>query len=367
MTNKVNEDLYKCILDAAVDLIFLKDSTFHYIMVNKANADFFGKTQEEIIGKTDYDLMPKPNADQCRTSDQETIQQNKMNVNIEKVGDDSWETYKFPVVLPDGNIGIGGVIRNITQLKKAEEEIKALNTELENRVDQRTRELKRINEELEAFAYSVSHDLRAPLRAVDGFSGLLEERCGKILDAESSRFLGVVRENTKRMDQLIKDLLFFSKAGRNELRKSNLDMASISKKVFDDLTKSEESPKPVLSLHTLPLAFADEGLIKQVWKNLLENAIKYSRSKPNPIIEIGSYPKENFQVYFIRDNGVGFNQDYSHKLFTVFQRLHNPDEFEGSGIGLAIVKRIIQRHNGEIWAEGKEDEGATFFFSLPKE
>jgi light-regulated signal transduction histidine kinase (bacteriophytochrome) len=334
-------------------------------MVNKANADFFGKTQEEILEKTDFDLMPETNAISCRNSDEEVINKNKTIVHVEMVGSDYWETYKFPVLLPDNQTGVGGIIRNISELAKANEENKKLNLELEDRVKERTTELECTNLELESFAYSVAHDLRAPLRAIDGFSGLLQERIKEKIDPESNRYLKIVRDNAKRMDQLIKDLLFFSRASRTDLSYTDLDMMTMVKQIFLDLKDPEDPKKIIFEIHTLPPAQGDLSLIRQVWINLIDNAIKYSRLREIPRIEIGSYPEKDRQIYYIRDNGVGFNPVYYKKLFGVFQRLHNPDQFEGTGVGLAIVQRIVQRHGGDIWAESKENEGAKFFFSLP--
>jgi PAS domain S-box-containing protein len=365
MPNQLNEDLYKNILDSSADLVFLKDSDFRYLMVNEANAAFFGKTKEEVIGKTDFDLMPEKNAQDCRLSDQEAINQKKTLIHVETIESEYWETHKFPVDLPDGNIGIGGIIRNITKMKKVDEENLKLNIDLEERVKKRTIELERINQELESFAYSVSHDLRAPLRAIDGFSGLLRERIKDKIDSESARYLNIVRDNAKRMDQLIKDLLFFSKASRTEIKYTDLDMMVMVDEVFKDLRNPEDTKKIIFEVHTLPNVQGDPSLMRQVWINLIDNAIKYSGPRDVPRIEIGSYPEGHHQIFYVRDNGVGFNPDYTGKLFKVFQRLHGPDKFEGTGVGLAIVQRIVQRHGGEIWAESKENEGAKFFFSIP--
>jgi PAS domain S-box-containing protein len=368
----LNVALYKSILDSSADLVFLKDSAFTYLMVNKANADFFGKTPEDVIGLSDYDLMPTENADSCRLSDQRAIEQNKTLIHVEKVGAEYWETHKFPVLLPDGQMGVGGIIRNITEIKHADNKILHLNMELEERVKTRTYELEKMNQELkksnlelEAFTYTVSHDLKTPLRAIDGFSGLLQERVKDSLDPESARFLKIVRDNTRRMDQLIKDLLFFARAGRTEINLVDLDIMEMVRSIFNEINNPEDPTRINLVIHTLPEAVGDPSLMRQVWINLIDNAIKYTRKQKNPSIEIGSYPQDNRQIYYIRDNGVGFNPAYSDKMFGVFQRLHGSDEFEGTGVGLAVVKRILQRHDGDIWAEGKVGEGAKFYFSLP--
>ena len=253
----------------------------------------------------------------------------------------------------------------IEQRKKIEEEINILNAELEQRVVDRTTQLEAANRELEAFAYSVSHDLRAPLRAIDGFSKFILEDYGTKLDAEGKRLLGLIRSNTVRMDQLISDLLALSRVTRSEHANSDIDMAKMANSMFNEAASPEVLKTVSFIIREMPGAYADSTYLKQVWINLFSNAIKFSSGKKKPKIEIGGYTKKGSHIYYIKDNGVGFNPEYSHKLFGVFQRLHKSDEFEGNGVGLAIVQRIIHRHGGIVWAEGKEGEGATFYFSLP--
>jgi PAS domain S-box-containing protein len=251
------------------------------------------------------------------------------------------------------------------QRKKAENEIHNLNAELEHRVIERTILLEAANKELEAFAYSVSHDLRAPLRAIDGFSRFMMEDYYIKLDPEGKRLLGLIRSNTLKMDKLITDILALSRVSRGETRVSKVNMTKMAMSMFNEVISSEMKGKINFVIDKLPEAIADSTYIKQVWINLISNAIKFSSFKKKPEIKIGGYTEKEFHVYYVNDNGVGFNQEYAHKLFGVFQRLHKADEFEGSGVGLAIVQRIIHRHGGEVWAEGKENKGATFYFSLP--
>ncbi|MFZ3166259.1 MAG: ATP-binding protein [Candidatus Methanoperedens sp.] len=228
----------------------------------------------------------------------------------------------------------------------------------------RTTELESANKELEAFSYSVSHDLRAPLRAIDGFSRVMLEEYNDKLDDEGKRYLNIVRDNTQKMGQLIEDLLALSRLGRKEMQVSRIDMAKLAKTVFDELKEANPGRNIRLEIKTLPPAYGDQAMIHQVFVNLLSNAIKFTRFKENAVIEIGSIARMNEIVYYVKDNGVGFDMQYLNKLFGVFQRLHSTEDFEGTGVGLAIVQRIIHRHGGKVWAEGKVNEGATFYFNI---
>jgi len=241
-----------------------------------------------------------------------------------------------------------------------------LNAELERRVDDRTEQLKRINKELESFAYSVSHDLRAPLRAIDGFSAILSKDYTKYLDEEGLRFIAVIRQNAQKMGSLIDDLLSFSRLGRAQMLSTSLSMKDMAGSVFEELYLTGIHHKIDFRLSDLHPARGDADMIRQVWVNLISNAIKFTSRNENAEINIYSRVEDDTLVYCIADNGAGFDMKYYNKLFGVFQRLHSEREFEGTGVGLAIVQQVISRHGGRVWAEGKMNQGATFYFSLPK-
>lgn len=251
--------------------------------------------------------------------------------------------------------------REVRQRRRADIALKKANAELLHRATQ----LELVNKELESFSYSISHDLRIPLRAVSGYAGMLSEDYEKILDSEGKRLLMVIRENSKRMGMLIDDLLAFSKLGRLTLSTSTIDMLALADNVMTELAGQQVGHPFQLHVEALPPAWGDRALLRQVWVNLLSNAVKYSGKVAAPEIWLSGMTTETECIYSIRDNGVGFDMAYYDKLFGVFQRLHSADEFPGTGVGLAIVQRIIFRHAGRVWAEGVPGEGATFYFALP--
>jgi signal transduction histidine kinase len=251
-------------------------------------------------------------------------------------------------------------------LRRVEDELRQLNTELEERVVERTEQLAAANKELESFSYSVSHDLRAPVRAIVGFSKLLAEHHEEALDDEAKRKLGIVRSEAARMGTLIDDLLAFSRLGRQSLQMRTVDMGELVRLNFEQLKLQQPEGHPELKLGSLPAAVGDRSLLAQVWINLLSNAIKFSAKKEKPTIEVNAISDAKEHTYFVRDNGAGFDPRYAAKLFGVFQRLHDQTDFPGTGVGLALVHRIITRHGGRVWAEGEPDQGATFYFTLPR-
>jgi PAS domain S-box-containing protein len=239
------------------------------------------------------------------------------------------------------------VVVDIAEIKKAQHRIRQL------------------NEELEAFAYSVSHDLRSPLRSIDGYTKILEEEYGPKLDEEGNRLMQTIVRNAKRMGQLIDDLLNFSRIGRKDIVKASFDTDALVRSIINEQMEHVGERQIKFNIHELHKTFGDSVLLRQVWENLISNAIKYTRKSESAIVEIGSYIEKNEVAFYVKDNGVGFDMNYSHKLFGVFQRLHKIQDFEGTGVGLAIVYRVVMRHGGRVWAESKINEGATFTFTVP--
>jgi PAS domain S-box-containing protein len=273
-----------------------------------------------------------------------------------------------PVHDHNGEItGTATISRDVTRRKLAEDRILHLNEDLEERVGRRTVQLEEANRELESFSYSVSHDLRAPLRAIDGFSRLVIEDYAHELDEEGLRYLGLVCRNTRQMGELIDGLLAFSGLKQQPLDKRPVDVEALAHEVVDSLTTEPDGRASGIEVGVLPEASADPMLLRQVLANLLSNAIKFTRDTEERRIEVGSYQDNGVPVYLVRDNGIGFDMRHAEKLFTVFQRLNRAEDYEGTGIGLALVARIVSRHGGRIWADAKPGEGATFFFTLDGE
>lgn len=340
---------------------------------NERAVKIFGWQQDEIIGK-DLSVMIVP--ERYRSAHQQglanffiTREGPVLNKVVElsalrKGGNE------FPVELlictltTDNIISFCGFVTDISERKQAEQEAKSFNQRLERLVEERTVELKSANSELESFSYSISHDLRAPLRSIHGYMNILAEEYGNQLDEEANRLINIILQNGQKMGQLIDDLLAFSRLGRSELNKSRISMDEMVSSILEEQKKYEKGREMEINISPMPFAHADHTTIRQVWVNLISNALKYSRQRSKTIIQIGSMEKNSETVYFVKDNGAGFNMKYYDKLFGVFQRLHSHTEFEGTGVGLAIVQRIVSRHGGKVWAEAKVDEGATFYFTL---
>lgn len=360
-------------LDAIVEnipsMVFVQHAeTLRFARINRAEEELLGMPRSEVIGRSDHDLFPREQADFFAAKDREVlaleevvdIQEELLSTNA---GDRILHTRKIGLRDSAGKPQyLLGISHDITERKQAEERIRALATDLEARA----RQLEVANKELESFSYSVSHDLRSPLRAIDGFSRLLEEDYQKVLDAEGLRLLSVIRQSSRRMGALIDDLLAFSKLGRKALSVEKIDMRELVADAIEDVRAAAPANATEVSAGELPDATGDRMLLSQVWINLISNGFKYSSKKERPRVQIGSRPDENGNtVYYVRDNGVGFDMRYYDKLFGVFQRLHRIEEFPGTGVGLAIVQRVVARHGGRVWAEAQPDNGATFFFSIP--
>ena len=262
------------------------------------------------------------------------------------------------------------------ELNKRISEVKQLNNAMLNLLEDRrisnesleikTQQLVAANKDLDAFAYSVSHDLRSPLRAIVGFSKILVEDYGNKLDEEGQRKLNVIQDSAKDMGQLIDDLLTFSRLGRKEVYKSAINMGQLAEEVFERLRLNASGQAVRLNIQALPPAYGDRNLIREVFVNLISNAIKFSKPSEVTVVELSGKTEGKEILYSVKDNGVGFDMKYADKLFQVFQRLHSTEEFEGTGVGLSLVQRIIHRHGGRVWAEGKLNEGSTFYFTLPR-
>lgn len=246
------------------------------------------------------------------------------------------------------------------------EKIRKLN-DLNKKLQKQSEKLEDANQELEAFAYSVSHDLRVPLRAIDGFSRILVEDYEDKLDEEGIRLLNIVRENTAKMGHLIDDILLLSRASRQEMVLNEIDMAALARSVYDEFQTDVTDRDVEFTVGDIPNAYGDRAMLGQVFQNLIGNAIKFTRNKNPAIIEVGGEKEGKEIVYYVKDNGAGFDMKYINKLFGLFQRLHSPEEFEGTGVGLSIVQRVIRRHGGSVWGEGAVGEGATIYFTLPKD
>ena len=363
-----SEKQFRNLLDTMLEGAQLISFDWKYLYVNDAFTHHAKYTREELLGFTVMEKFPG-------------IEDAPIYKVYQKCFDERVAIHLInEFVFPDKSVGYfelsfqpvpEGVFIlsvDITEKKRAEMELQKLNAELEVKVDQRTAQLQKANEEMGAFTYSVSHDLRAPLRGIIGFTDILVEDYAKKLDEEAKRLTNVIKQNATNMAQLIDDLLTFSRMGKQEMIKVPVDIQVLVNEVIESVVKQNSNNERIVwDVKTLPLIKVDVSTIRQVWINLISNAVKYSGKKEQPIIEIGSWTDEHGTGFYIKDNGVGFDEAYKHKLFKVFQRLHSSEDFEGTGVGLAVVEKIVSRYGGAVWAEGKVNEGACFSFSLPKE
>jgi PAS domain S-box-containing protein len=356
------------LLDLTHDTIFVRGMDDIITFWNRGARQLYGWTAEEALGKPAHELLrtifPAP-IEEIRA---QLLRDGRWEGELTKVRADGsqvvvasrWSLRRDPREEP---VAILETNNDITERRRGEERIRKLNADLERR----TLELEASNKELEAFAYSTSHDLRAPLRHMVGYTELLQKHAASILDDKSRRYVSMVQESAKRMGTLIDDLLEFSRIGRTEAQNTLVSLGPLVREVMGEVERETEGRHIEWRVGELPIVHGDRSMLRLALNNLVSNAVKFTRTRPDARIEIGSHDGDRGDVVvYVRDNGVGFDMKYVNKLFGVFQRLHRPEAFEGTGIGLATVQRIAHRHGGRVWAEAVEDAGATFYFSTPK-
>jgi PAS domain S-box-containing protein len=374
-----SERRFKQLFENSADALFVHDEQGRFVDCNAEACRALGYPREELLQLSVADVAVRLiSEDERQEKRGTTLWERAMQGEPGRiVGFEENELrHKDGTIFPV-EVGVGAIeyegrqlifasVRDTTERKRAEEELRRLNDELEQRVRQRTAQLEAFNSELEAFSYSVSHDLRAPLRAIDGFSQILLEDYKDRLDEEARGYLRRTKDASQRMGQLIDDLLDLSRMTRGEMSRERVDLSALARKIVDELRRVQPERQVEAAIEQGLVANGDARLLRVVLENLLGNAWKFTRDQPHPRIEFGSLEYERTLTYFVRDNGVGFEMAYSDKLFGAFQRLHRMSEFEGTGIGLATVQRIINRHGGRVWARSEVGKGATFFFTLQR-
>jgi len=364
-----SEALYRAVVEDQTELICRFTSDGMLTFVNEAYCRYSAKTRKQLLGHQFILLASAEDQAVAAQSIASLSPENPVVAHEHRVitpdGDIRWHHWtKRAIHDAQGDLAeFQAVGLDITDRKEREVQIRELNAALQRNI----KELQAVNQELESFSYSVSHDLRAPIRAIDGFTEVLLEEHADQLDDEARRVLGIVIDSTRDMGNLIDDLLAFSRLSRREMRRSTVDMTQLARDVSEQLQQGVPDQEFSLNIEALPSARCDRGLIREVFANLLANAIKFSGEREGAVIEVTGRAEGREAIYSVKDNGVGFNMDYADKLFEAFQRLHSVEEFEGAGIGLALVQRIIHRHDGRVWGEGRPGKGATFHFSLPLE
>jgi PAS domain S-box-containing protein len=367
---RVGYDQLLALIDNTSAVIYMRDLAGRYMLINREYERLFHVAREEIIGLTDHDLFPPEIAADFRANDLQALER-KAPMQIEETapGEDGPHTYitvKFPLIDHAGEpYAICGISTDITDRKRAEEQVRVLNDELEERVYTRTAQLEASTRELDAFAYSVSHDLRAPLRSLHGISQILMEDYADSLNEEARAYLVRLQVNATHMGQLIDDLLRLSRATRTELTRIPVNLGSIATSVIDELQGDDPSRQVQFETADALQASADPRLLRLVLQNLLGNAWKFTANAHPARISLGSCLHKGQQTFVVQDNGAGFDPQFAARMFEPFQRLHSAEDFGGSGIGLAIASRVVDRHGGTIWAESTPGNGATFFFTLP--
>lgn len=368
-------DKLHTILDTALDAVVIMDAKGIITGWNAQAETIFGWSNEEAIGRALHETIIPPRYREAHIQGMQRF----LSSGVEAVMNSRIEIFalhrngnEFPVELTITQIKTGnayefsGFIRDITERKRSEEEIRRLNKELEQRVEQRTALLEAANKELEEFSYSISHDMRTPLRAIDGFAMILLEEHDSKLDDEGRRLLKVVRSNAQRMGIQIDAILHFLRMGKRKMECGPIDIGKLAREVFAELQAATPARRLRLDTGELPAAWGDRDMVRQVLMNLLSNAVKFSPADAEAVVELSGAEAEKENIYAMKDHGTGFDMQYANKLFKVFERVHPTGQYEGAGIGLALVKRIVERHGGRVWAQGEVDKGATFFFAMPR-
>ncbi|MCE8429083.1 MAG: PAS domain S-box protein [Candidatus Methanoperedens sp.] len=356
------------LIEASLDPLVTISPEGKIMDVNKATEGITGIPRERLIGTDFSDYFTEP--ENARRGYHQVFSDGYVRdypLSIRNISGNIIDVLYNATVYRDENgqiLGVFAAARDISQIKQAEEEIRKLNAQLERRITERTRQLEAANKELEAFSYSVSHDLRAPLRSIDGFSQALLEDYGGVLDAQAKDYLTRVRSASQRMSQLIDDMLVLSRVTRREMKRSAVDLSALANMIAAELLKAQPQRRVEFNISPGLVVNGDAELLRAMLENLLGNAWKFTSTRQSATIEFGVKDLDGKPSYFVRDNGVGFDMAYASKLFQAFQRLHLQTDFPGTGIGLATVKRIINRHGGRIWAESEAGKGATFYFNL---
>jgi len=364
----LSEEKYKLLYDNSNNAIFIHDLAGQIIDVNISACEMIGFSKEKLRDKKIMDLHP-PDYKEEVPGALDTVEQKGSYYKISKFRKSNGSVIDVEIsssIIPFEKAIVQGIVRDITEKKKAEAKIQILNRDLEKKVKQRTMQLESANKELESFSYSVSHDLRAPLRHIESYTDLLEKRSSDKFDDNCRKYLQSIRSASRKMDELINDLLSLSRTSTAEMRLIKIDMNALVREVISEFKEDTSGRDIQYVFSNLGMVTADPNLLRQVMINLVSNAIKYTTRKKKARIEIGLISSATEDTVYIKDNGAGFDMKYEKKLFGVFQRLHDETEFEGTGIGLANVKRIITRHDGRIWAESILNEGASFSFTLPR-